>query len=118
MPIFSPPNSVDMVARNASGVGSVWTDKTASRASGVIYTNTTGRTIEVHVESSSSMVGAFAVGHISVDGLSWVGIGVFGQNDDNSISDYPSGGVFFRVFPLEKYRVYFSGDATNWAERS
>ncbi len=52
------------------GVGQTWQDVTASRASGVTYTNTTGKPIVVNV-SSNAGTGSY---NFFVNGVSIVGI--------------------------------------------
>ena len=51
------------------GVGQTWTDVTASRASGVTYTNTTGKPIMVAVTSSRSSSTVQASVNISINGV-------------------------------------------------
>lgn len=54
------------VAGEALGVGQTWQDFTGSRTSGTVYTNTTGRPIEVKVKVATTGLGSI---ELTVDGL-------------------------------------------------
>ena len=47
------------------GVGQSWQDMTASRASGTIYTNTTGRPIVVHVFTASAVAASEVIMNVN-----------------------------------------------------
>jgi len=51
------------------GDGQTWQDKTASRASSVTYTNTTGRSISVIIDASNNAVGSYTYLHLTIDGI-------------------------------------------------
>ena len=79
------------------GVGQTWTDVSASRASGVIYTNSTGRPITVSVAAGAA---TFSYVYAYVDGLL-----VARQQSRDSATTTSQGGGFFIVPAGSTYEV-------------
>jgi len=63
--VITPKTLGDVMNAYALGMGQTWQDVTASRAGGVIYTNTTGRPIAVAISTSNGA----AVNFLKVNGV-------------------------------------------------
>jgi hypothetical protein len=71
--LMTPLRTSQAVATRAIGIGQTWQDVTSSRSSSTVYQNTTGRTIEVAVETTN---GTFGRLQVSVTGTgSWRSVG-------------------------------------------
>lgn len=73
------------------GVGQTWQDVTASRASGVTYTNSTGKPIQVVVEANSSTTSTFTINGVAVAKYSLFGTYVIPNGI--TYSSVPSSGL-------------------------
>jgi hypothetical protein len=75
------------------GVGQTWQDMTASRAAGVTYTNTTGRSISISIYCSGGTAAAYT--YLYINGVSF---GYQGTGSTGSASIY-AGTIVSEVIP-------------------
>lgn len=107
------PNN-DVQATGALGVGQTWQDMTASRSSGVTYTNTTGRPITVSLGVNCSASGV-AYTYVYINGLN---MNYVGQGSGASPNTLYSSIATFIVPAGNTYSIATTGNLTvaKWME--
>lgn len=88
--------SVDVLADGGIGVNQTWQDLTASRASGVTYTNSTGKPIYLRIGSSQA-------GNIIIDGITTGSTSSSASSTTSAL--IPNGSTYLR-----------NGIFSNWSE--
>lgn len=94
-------DNFDSLASKAIGDGQTWLDLTGSRALNTVYTNTTGRPIEVYVSLRGTTASSGSAGLFYLNGVEIGAFGTYGSNAVSGTTVVVPDGYTYEVVPFK-----------------